>query len=243
MSDSRSTVHDDGDLVLLRHTWLYVPAQPRISLSSYQETLTVDGVAYTAGLSVEDEPVGILHNDGRGGATTFHANGAPRFRPAEMAAYVAACRAYGGDPVAAEWVFDDLISAWKLEYSIQITRHNGRRVVRALDVLPTVEDPAHPGDVIVLSGEVRLIDPFPGSQRDALAAQLQSQQVADADRWWQIWTEPCGQPNQTATTRPATDGQADHGHRGGCWQDLTPRPAGVPDHDPAERPATDSHTG
>ncbi|GAA3386389.1 hypothetical protein [Cryptosporangium minutisporangium] len=240
MSDSRSPVHDGSDLMLLPHTWLYVPAQPTIVLTSYQQTPTADGVAYTATLSIDDETVGVLHNDGRGGATTFHANGSPRFRPADMAAYAAACRAHSGDAVAAEWVFDELISAWELEYAIQTARRTGQRVVRALDALPNSDDPTDPGDVIVLSGDLRLLTPFPDAQRDALAAQLTAEQVTDADRWWQIWAEPADQPTQTAAPRrPAATGQPSHGSRNGGWQDLTPRPTGVPDHDPAQRRASD----
>ncbi|EXG81984.1 hypothetical protein [Cryptosporangium arvum] len=193
------------DLLVVPHTWLYAPRNPTLTITSFQEAPTPDGVACTATISVNDEAVGLLHNDGRGGATVFHSNGNPRFGPADMTAFVAACRTHNGGVLAAEWVFEELISSWSLEYAIQVARRTGHRVIRALDAIGEAESAE---SLVVLNGAHRLVGTLAGSGRDALIAHLTATSYGNEQRWWQVWTE----------LRP----------RHGAWQDLTHRPAGVP---------------
>jgi hypothetical protein len=208
-------------LVPLAHTWLYIPRGTHPQVTSFQDAQTPDGIAYTAALSLDHQPVGVLHNSGQGGPTVFH--GHDRSGLDAMTAFVATCRSHDGGVPPEEWLFDELLTSWTLGEAITTARRTGQRVIRALDVWASPDDPSTGA---ILTGDVRILAPFDQAQRATLAVLLAEMRIPGLDRWWQEWTEPVA--GTGATTSPGDKA----GERDGRWNDLTPRPKTAPSTDP-----------
>lgn len=206
-------------LVLLPHTWLFVPCDVDLRIVAYQEARTPCGVTYTATVSVDDEDAGVIHNDGWGGATRFLTHPHARFGTSQMADYAAACRTHNGGVLADEWLLEELVNSWALTDAIGVARRSGNRLLRELDAVEPnsttlVQRPDDLVGPVILSANCELVTPFTQAERQAVIDQLAEMPESGFDRWWQIWVDVPGTP-------------------GGVWEDLTPRPRGVPPTDPA----------
>jgi hypothetical protein len=116
---------------MLTHTpHLRVP-HDRLRVASLQQTTTCNGVAFTARLELDGEPVGTIVNDGNGGETTLYST-TSQFGWRRMRAYVEACR-HRGQPVPEERVLYSLVTEYDLNRRLRRAWKTGGTLARLLD--------------------------------------------------------------------------------------------------------------
>lgn len=117
------------DLIQLPHTGLHVP-HTRYTLTDFQQMTTRNGIAYNATVNERDRRVGIIENDGNGGATLFFpATGADRRAVHEFAA---ACR-MDGEPLTEEEVLDRLIDEHETAVDVAKCARRRASLLRGFD--------------------------------------------------------------------------------------------------------------
>jgi hypothetical protein len=182
----------DMELITLAHTGLRV-AHDRLDITGYRELPTVDGVAFTATLRLDQQPVGLIQNEGVGGATTFYPNASAGFGHRDLDAYAHASRTPGGFRATDDGVLDDLITETLTARRVARSTRTGRSALRLLALLGG-EDHLEVGDA-----EATLVRT--PADRDRLIAQLLASGAPKPDEWWQLWT---GDHWDDLTPRPAT---------------------------------------
>jgi hypothetical protein len=103
----------------------------RLTVTALQQVPTPNGVAFTATLTLDGQPVGTITGDGDGGPTTLHSpNSLIGWRG--MQAYLADCR-YRGEPASEERVLDALVDEYDLARTVEQAQAGGGTVARLLD--------------------------------------------------------------------------------------------------------------
>jgi hypothetical protein len=166
---------DQQQFVLLTHTpGMRVP-HDRLTVTSLEQVPTANGVAFTATLALDGQPVGTVTNDGNGGPTELYSPNS-LFGWRGMRAYVADCR-YRGEPASAERVLDALVDEYDLARTVAQAQAVGGSVARLLD---------EAGFTLA----IREVKPAPRGW-DALrhlAGQLAATAVHPRGHEWLIWT-------------------------------------------------------
>ncbi|TQS42739.1 hypothetical protein [Cryptosporangium phraense] len=224
VNDLPSSRCTDSGLVLLPHTWIYVPCGPRPRVTSFRETATSTSYGYTAAISVNEQAVGLIHGHGRD--EVFYSSGNPGFGQEEMARFAAASRSHSGEALTAEWVLGQLVISHLLTRLTPVPPPPGSRLARPVEIVSSIPTPRperpslddehdRVGNIVALAGMVVLVGGADGTKPALVAAQLASYRAPGDHLWWQLWN-------------PEVGGSA------GYWRDLTARPASVPEGDPAE---------
>jgi hypothetical protein len=86
-----ATGPDHDALIPLVHSDVHVPHR-RLRVTSLNQLPTSDGVAFTAEVRLDTTPVGMIENDGHGGATTYVAVSSSPFNWRHLRQFVAQCR-------------------------------------------------------------------------------------------------------------------------------------------------------
>jgi hypothetical protein len=98
---------EQQQFALLTHTpGMRIP-HDRLKVTALQQMPTANGVAFTATLALDGQPVGTIGNDGNGGPTALHSPNS-LFGWRSMQSYLAGCR-YLGEPASEERVLDALV--------------------------------------------------------------------------------------------------------------------------------------
>ena len=120
-------------LTRLVHSGLFVP-DDRLKVTSLRRLATKGREAFTAVLRPGRARVGTIDNDGRGGATMYHAKRPDVFGWRHLEQFVSQCRHRGG-PVADEFVLDCLVDEYDLARRIKHAQAGtrGRTIVRLVD--------------------------------------------------------------------------------------------------------------
>jgi hypothetical protein len=194
ISDEPAVVGVDADppsvseLVTLPHTGIQVP-DPTLRVSSLRQLPTPDGIAYTASLRRGRIPVGTIHNEGNGGATSYSPAAGSPFGPTELAAFIAASRTGGGQPISDENLFEAWITEFEHDKEVTAAVRLGRSPVRLrspLSVADTFHD-EHFDDVYYTARHLTAAKVATAADRTALTAELLRIPI-EAGQWWQLWT-------------------------------------------------------
>ncbi|WP_432830802.1 hypothetical protein [Dactylosporangium sp. CA-092794] len=187
--------------VTLPHTGIRVP-DPTLRVMSYQELPTPDGVAYTATVQWGRVPVGAIHNEGAGGATSFWPSAGSTFGHRRLAEFVAASRGADGRPLTEEALLEELVTEYEHAGHVASATRTGRSPVRLRAPLGADEGL---DAVYSTAGHHTAAKVTTPAQRDALTAQLERLTVVDG-AWWQLWTgqawEDLTTPQQHDPDRP-----------------------------------------
>ena len=186
-----------ADLVTLPHTGIRVP-DPRLRVSSLRQLPTPDGVAYTATLRLGRTPVGTLHNEGRGGPTSYHPAAGSPFGHRQLADFVAASRTTDGQPLTEEDLLEGLVTEYDNTKHVAAATRAGRSPLRLQAPLGAGDGLA---DVYYTAHRTTAAKVTTPAQRDALVAELRRREVVDG-AWWQLWT---GQRWDDLTAPPPPD--------------------------------------
>jgi hypothetical protein len=171
-----------ADLVTLPHTGIQVP-DPTLRVSSLRQLPAPDGVAYTATLRQGRTPVGTIHNEGMGGATSYHPAAGSPFGLRQLAAFVAASRTADGQPLSEEQLLEDWITEHEHAKEVAKATRLGRSPLRLRAPL----DQQHFPDVIYTARHATAPKVTTAAQRTALIAELRRTPIG-AGQWWQLWT-------------------------------------------------------
>ena len=177
-----------AELVTLPHTGIQVP-DPTLRVSSLRQLPTPDGVAYTATLRRGRTPIGTIHNEGNGGATSYSPAAGSPFGPRELAAFVAASRTADGQPISDENLLEDWITEFEHDKEVTAAVRLGRSPVRLrspLSVVDTFHD-EHFDDVYYTARHLTAAKVTTAADRAALTAELLRIPI-EARQWWQMWT-------------------------------------------------------
>jgi hypothetical protein len=161
----------DG-LVPLVHSDLRVPHR-RLRVTALHQLPTSDGVAFTAEVRLDNAPVGMIENDGHGGATSYVAVNSSPFNWRDMHQFVTACRR-NGEPVDEERVLNSLVDEFDLTREIERAANVGLTVVRLMSPQWCLT--------------IRTIAAINTTRLTDLAIHLTNEPAAPAGALWQIWT-------------------------------------------------------
>lgn len=115
----------------LIHTPLDLPdGQMAVTAVRYLDTSR--GVAYTADLTRGGVPIGVLENDGKGGATRYQPSN-DVFPAHAMDTWVAGCRDLDDSPVNDETVFEALVNEHESHGAVTLLDDVGLTAVRIVD--------------------------------------------------------------------------------------------------------------
>lgn len=204
--DEPSAVGVDADLpsvaelVTLPHTGVQVP-DPTLRVSSLRQLPTPDGVAYTATLRRGRTPVGTIHNEGMGGATSYHPSAGSPFGSRQLAAFVAASRTADGRPISEEQLLEHWVTEYEHDKEITTATRLGRSPLRLrspLSAADTFHD-EHFDDVYYTARHATTANVTTADDRTALIAELRRIPI-EPGQWWQRWT---GQRWEDLTTPPS----------------------------------------
>jgi hypothetical protein len=114
----------------------------RLRITSLHQMPTHNGVAFTADIELDSQPVGTVQNTGNGGPTNLYSPNSGFGR--RMADYVAQCR-FRGQAALEEQVLDCLVDEFEFSRTVAEATAAGGTVVRLLDRFrPTpAETPPH----------------------------------------------------------------------------------------------------
>ncbi|MEU4555733.1 hypothetical protein [Micromonospora violae] len=162
----------------LLHTALHMP-HDRLTVTSLDERDTDTGVAFTATLCLDGTPVGVIHNDGHGGATWLRHDDPDRFDQRDMRQFVLGCR-YRHQPTDEETVLDRLVAEYDLTTRTAALPPR-TTVARSVDV-----DGDYCGDVVTIASDAP--DPLDTpAGHAALAIYLATVPTSPCCAGWQVW--------------------------------------------------------
>ncbi|GIH05698.1 hypothetical protein Rhe02_37650 [Rhizocola hellebori] len=166
------------EFVIAAHQPLRMP-HDRLTVTCIRHLELSTGVAYSATLCLDGQPVGTADNTGTGGPTVFQSTD-PRFSQSDMDRFVDGCR-WRGREVCEEFVLETLITEYELDIQITAAATRGLAVVVLRD-----------SQAQVVSTEYRL-DSNRLSSRDlrGLAEKLTADEAANypylTQFVWQVW--------------------------------------------------------
>jgi hypothetical protein len=187
-------------LVTLPHTGVRVP-DANLRVSSLRQLPTPDGVAYTATLRQGSTPVGTIHNEGIGGATSYSPLAGSPFGLRQLVAFVAASRTADGQAISEEELLEDWVTEFEHDKEVTTATRLGRSLLRLrspLSAADTFHD-EHFDDVYYTARHATAAKVTTAADRTALVDELRRISI-EAGQWWQLWT-------------------------GERWEDLTPPPS------------------
>jgi hypothetical protein len=160
-------------LMPLVHSDVHVPHR-RFRVASLNQLPTSDGVAFTAEVRLDTTPVGVIENDGHGGATTYVAVNSSPFNWRHLGRFVAQCRR-SAEPVDEETVLNALVEEFDL----------GREAARATRAGLTLIRLMSPQGWCLT---IRTTAAVNTTRLTDLAAHLINDPAATPGAVWQIWT-------------------------------------------------------
>ncbi|MGI5243343.1 hypothetical protein [Dactylosporangium sp. CA-139066] len=192
-----STAEPATTLVTLPHTGIRVP-DATLRVTTYQELPTPDGVAYTATVHWGRTPVGTIHNEGRGGATSYRPTAGSALDRSGLAELIVASRGADGQPLSEEDLLEALVTEYEHAEHVAQAMRAGRSAVQ-------LRAPLGVGlNEVYCTAERRIVAKVTTpAQRATLTAQLQRLAVPDG-AWWQLWTGQAWD-NLTIASQPDPD--------------------------------------
>lgn len=181
-------------MITLPHTGLQIP-HARLDVHTYAEIGRPNGVAFTAKLALDCCTVGVIANEGNGGATSYQPGTASPFSHRDLAAFGATCRTQGGRTPDTENVLDLLITEHTISEAVAAATRHGTALARHThplnwtDAGTAPDSRESPDGEIYVCGIRHLSDALPyGTQteRKRLAQHLDDLMPCD-DGTWQIW--------------------------------------------------------
>jgi hypothetical protein len=171
---------DGVSLVALPHTGLRVP-HTRLGITGYRELVSACGIAFTATLRLDTAPVGVVFNEGSGGATSYHPHSGSRFTGRDLVAFTVSCRTASGQQPDVESVLDNLVSEDRTARRVnRLTRRNEtplRLVTLLLDDGPDLVEVGHASAAPLTTDD----------QIRRLAGELAESDPPEPGEWWQRW--------------------------------------------------------
>lgn len=180
----------EQEYVMLVHTDLCVP-HTRVAVTSLRQLSTHNGVAFTAQLSLDGQPLaGTIENNGNGGATALFTLNGCGFDWRDLAAYAAASRLHG-QPATQERVLDALVDEFQIGQEIITAAARGATLARLYDEHGYTRD-------------LHTVTPAPArvADRAALAGRLAAENPAFPGAVWQLWTGSRWEQMTAIPTRP-----------------------------------------
>src|SRR5262249_35329180 len=123
--------------VRLAHTGLRAP-HGRLKVTDLEQTPTHNWPAYTATLTLDGQPVGVIRNDDNGGDTDLASDPA-RWGWQRMADYAAACPRHG-QPASEQQVLDALVTECEVDQAIRAAQATGGALARLVDADGTIRE-------------------------------------------------------------------------------------------------------